>query len=235
MSMNLGVLISGRGSNLAAILSAIDAGALPARVALVISNKPGAAGLARAAEAGIPTQVIPHGAYPDRATFDAALVGALRAASVDVVVLAGFMRLLTPVLLDAFPHRVVNIHPALLPAFPGVDAQAQALAYGARVTGCTVHFVDAGTDTGPVIAQAAVPILEGDDRDTLAARILPCEHALLVRALAWIAEGKVVVAPPAAPGGRAVVRVQGERTFFGVAPPPSSCGAPESVPRPGEP
>jgi phosphoribosylglycinamide formyltransferase-1 len=136
------------------------------------------------------------------------------------VVLAGFMRLLTPVLLDAFPDRVVNIHPALLPAFPGVDAQAQALSYGARVTGCTVHFVDAGTDTGPVIAQAAVPILEGDDRDALAARILPCEHDLLVRALGWIAAGKVEVHRPA-PGtvsGRAVVRVRGERTFFGLAP-----------------
>jgi phosphoribosylglycinamide formyltransferase 1 len=214
--MNLGVLISGRGSNLAAVLAAIEAGALPARVALVISNKPGAAGLARAAAAGVATRVVAHGDYPDRASFDAALVDALRRAAVDVVVLAGFMRLLTPVFLDAFPNRVVNIHPALLPAFPGVDAQAQALAYGARITGCTVHFVDAGTDTGPVIAQAAVPILEGDDRDALAARILPREHELLVRALGWIAAGKVLVVPPAAAGGRAVVRVQGERTFFGV-------------------
>ncbi len=214
--MNLGVLISGRGSNLAAILAAVDAGALPARVALVVSNKADAAGLGRAAAAGVPTRVVPHGAYPDRAAFDAALVAALREAAVDVVVLAGFMRLLTPVFLDAFPNRVVNIHPALLPAFPGVDAQAQALAYGARVTGCTVHLVDAGTDTGPVIAQAAVPILEGDDRDALAARILPREHELLVRALAWMAAGKVIVLPPAAPGGRATVRVHGERTWFGL-------------------
>jgi phosphoribosylglycinamide formyltransferase-1 len=215
--VNLGVLISGRGSNLGAILSAIGDGTLAARVALVISNKAGAAGLARAEAAGVPTRVVPHGAFPDRASFDAALVEALREAGVDVVVLAGFMRLLTPVLLDAFPDRVVNIHPALLPAFPGVDAQAQALAYGARVTGCTVHLVDAGTDTGPVIAQAAVPVLEGDDRDTLAARILPHEHALLVRALGWIAAGKVEVVRQAA-GGRAVVRVRGERTFFGLAP-----------------
>jgi phosphoribosylglycinamide formyltransferase-1 len=214
--VNLGVLISGRGSNLGAVLDAIDAGTLPARVALVISNKPDAAGLERARAAGLPTRVVPHGAYPDRPSFDAALVEALRAASVDLVVLAGFMRLLTPTLLDAFPNRVVNIHPALLPAFPGVDAQAQALAYGARVTGCTVHFVDAGTDTGPVIAQAAVPILEGDDRDTLAARLLPQEHALLVTALRWIAEGKVTVIPPAGPGARATVRVGGERAFFGL-------------------
>ena len=214
--MNLGVLISGRGSNLAAILAAIADGTLPARVALVVSNKPDAPGLARAAAAGVPTRVVPHGAYPDRAAFDAALVAALREAAVSVVVLAGFMRLLTPVLLDAFPDRVVNIHPALLPSFPGVDAQAQALAYGARISGCTVHFVDAGTDTGPIIAQAAVPVLEGDDRDALAARILPREHELLVRALGWIAAGKVTVIPPAAPGGRATVRVQGERTFFGL-------------------
>ena len=214
--MNIGVLISGRGSNLAAILAAIDEGALPARVALVVSNKPNATGLQRAASAGIPTRVVPHGDYPDRAAFDAALVSVLREAAVDVVVLAGFMRLLTPVFLDAFVDRVVNIHPALLPAFPGVDAQAQALAYGARVTGCTVHFVDAGTDTGPVIAQAAVPILEGDDRESLAARILPREHELLVRVLRWIVTGKVEVMPPPGPGRRATVRVLGERTWFGL-------------------
>jgi phosphoribosylglycinamide formyltransferase-1 len=220
--VNLGVLISGRGSNLGAILAAVEAGTLPAKVALVISNKAGAAGIKRADEAGVPTRVLPHGEYPDRAAFEAALVAALREAGVDVVVLAGFMRLLTPAFLGAFPNRVVNIHPALCPAFPGVDAQAQAIAYGARVTGCTVHFVDAGTDTGPVIAQAAVPILEGDDRDTLAARILPREHELLVRALGWIAAGKVEVVPPSAPGARAVVRVRGERTFFmnGLGPEP---------------
>ncbi|MFT3773583.1 MAG: phosphoribosylglycinamide formyltransferase [Minicystis sp.] len=214
--MNLGVLISGRGSNLGAVLSGIAAGLLPARISLVISNKPEAKGLERAREAGVPTRVIKHGDYPDRAAFDAALVAALREASVDLVVLAGFMRLLTPTFLEAFPSRVVNIHPALLPAFPGVDAQAQALAYGARVTGCTVHFVDAGTDTGPVIAQTVVPILDGDDRERLAARILPHEHELLVRALSWIAHGKVEVIPPAAPGARATVRVRGERTFFGL-------------------
>jgi phosphoribosylglycinamide formyltransferase-1 len=214
--MNLGVLISGRGSNLGAILAASAAGTLGARVGLVVSNKANAAGLARAAAAGVPTRVIPHGNYPDRASFDAALVAALREASVDTVVLAGFMRLLTPVFLDAFPYRVVNIHPSLLPAFPGVDAQAQAIAYGARVTGCTVHLVDAGTDTGPIVAQAAVSILDGDDAASLAARLLPKEHALLVRALSWMAAGKVTVTPPAAPGGRATVHVAGERTFFGL-------------------
>lgn len=215
--MKLGVLISGRGSNLGAILSAIEAGALGAEIALVISNKADAAGLARASAAGVPTRVVPHGDYPDRAAFDAALVEALAARGVELVVLAGFMRLLTPVLLDAFPDRVVNIHPALLPAFPGVDAQAQAIAYGARVSGCTVHLVDAGTDTGPVIAQVVVPVLEGDDRDALAARILPHEHALLVRALDWISRGLVEVIAPAAPGGRKQVRVRGQRTWFGLA------------------
>lgn len=215
--MKLGVLISGRGSNLGALLSAIEAGALGAEIALVISNKADAAGLARASAAGVPTRVVPHGDYPDRAAFDAALVEALRARGVELVVLAGFMRLVTPVLLDAFPDRVVNIHPALLPAFPGVDAQAQAIAYGARVSGCTVHLVDAGTDTGPVIAQVVVPVLEGDDRDALAARILPHEHALLVRAVDWIARGLVEVIGPAAPGGRKQVRVRGQRTSFGLA------------------
>jgi phosphoribosylglycinamide formyltransferase-1 len=214
--VNLGVLVSGRGSNLGAILAAVAEGTLAARVSLVISNKAGAAALERAAAAGVRAIAIPHGAFPDRASFDAALVAALREAEVDVVVLAGFMRLLTPVFLAAFPMRVVNIHPSLLPAFPGVDAQAQAIAYGARVTGCTVHFVDAGTDTGPVIAQTVVPVLDGDDRDALAARLLPHEHALLVRALGWIASGKVAVVPAAAPGGRASVRVSGERTSFGV-------------------
>jgi phosphoribosylglycinamide formyltransferase-1 len=215
--MNLGVLISGRGTNLAAILDAVARGDLPARVALVVSNKPEAAGLVRAAAASVPTRVIPHGSFPDRMAFDEALVAAMREASVDAVVLAGFMRLLTPFFLRSFPDRVVNIHPSLLPAFPGVDAQAQALAYGARVTGCTVHLVDAGVDSGPIIAQAAVPVLEGDDRDTLAARILAREHELLVRALGWLAAGKVEVIPPAAEGERPTVRVRGERTFFGLS------------------
>jgi phosphoribosylglycinamide formyltransferase-1 len=217
--MKLGVLISGRGSNLGAILSAIASGALAAEVSLVVSNKPGAAGLARAEAAGVPTRVIPHGDYPDRASFDAALALALRAAGVELVVLAGFMRLLTPAFLDAFPHRVINIHPSLLPAFPGVDAQAQALAYGARITGCTVHFVDAGTDTGAIIAQAAVPVLDADDHAALSARVLVREHELLIHVLRWFAAGEVTVAPSATPGARAVVRVRGERTSFAIVDP----------------
>jgi phosphoribosylglycinamide formyltransferase 1 len=214
--MKLGVLISGRGSNLGAILDAIAERRLEADVRLVISNKPDAAGLARAKAAGVAALVLAHRDFPDRMSFDAALVAALRAASVEWIVLAGFMRLLTPVMLDAFPSRVVNIHPSLLPAFPGVDAQGQALAYGARITGCTVHLVDAGTDTGPIIAQAAVPVLADDDHDRLAARILAREHDLLVRVLGWIAGEKLSITP-AAGGRRAAVHVEGERTFFGLA------------------
>ena len=218
MTMDLGVLISGRGSNLEAILDAVAKGALDARVRVVISNKASAGGLEIARAAGVPTVVIPHGEHPDRASFDAAVVAALREAGVACVVLAGFMRLVTPVLLDAFPYRVVNIHPSLLPAFPGVDAQAQALAYGARITGCTVHLVDAGTDTGPVLAQAAVPVLDGDDRDTLAARILVREHELLVRALGWLSQGLVEIEPAAA-GKRPIVRVRGVATALGIEAP----------------
>ena len=189
-TLDLGVLISGRGSNLQAILDAIAGGSLDARVRIVISNRAGAPGLLRAERAGVPARVIPHRSYPDREGFDAALVAALREAGAEWVVLAGFMRLLTPVFLEAFPGRIINIHPSLLPAFPGVDAQQQALDYGVRITGCTVHLVDAGTDTGRILAQAAVPVLDGDDRDTLSERILGFEHALLVEVLARIAEGR---------------------------------------------
>jgi phosphoribosylglycinamide formyltransferase-1 len=217
--MNLGVLISGRGTNLAAILDAVAVGELRARVAMVVSNKPEAQGLARAAAAGVPTRVIPHGSFRDRVAFDEALVDAMREASVDTVVLAGFMRLLTPVFMCSFQDRVINIHPSLLPAFPGVDAQGQALACGVRITGCTVHVVDSGMDSGAIIAQAAVPVLEGDDRDTLAARILVREHELLVRVLRWVAEGKVDIVSATEIGQRTTVRVRGERTFFGLAEP----------------
>ncbi len=191
--LELGVLISGRGSNLMAILDAIDAGTLDARVRLVISNKKKAAGLAKAAERGIPTLAISHREHPTREAFDAALVAALREVGVDWVVLAGFMRIVTPVFLQAFPNRVVNIHPSLLPAFPGVDAQAQAVAYGVKVTGCTVHLVNEGVDTGPIIAQSTVPVEEGDDRDALADRLIVEEHRLLVEALGLVAAGRLEV------------------------------------------
>jgi phosphoribosylglycinamide formyltransferase-1 len=202
----LGVLASGGGTNLQAILDAIASGSLDARVAVVISNVPGAGALDRARSAGVEALVIDHKGFADRRAFDAAVVEALRLRGVEIVVLAGFMRVVTDVLLDAFPSRVVNIHPALLPAFPGVHAQAQALAHGVRVAGCTVHFVDGGTDTGPIIAQAAVPVLEDDDVASLTARILAKEHELLPQVLQWIGEGRVQV--DASGAGRTRVRVR---------------------------
>lgn len=193
MPLDLGVLISGRGSNLQAILDAVSSGKLDARVRLVISNRPGVQGLARAEAAGVPTCVVNHKDFGSRQDFDAAMVDALRKHGVSWVVLAGFMRIVTPVLLDAFPHRVVNIHPSLLPSFPGVNAQAAALAHGARITGCTVHLVDPGTDTGPILAQAAVPVLPDDTESSLSERILFREHELLVHVLSAIAQDKLVV------------------------------------------
>jgi phosphoribosylglycinamide formyltransferase-1 len=189
----LGVLVSGSGTNLGAILDAIERGRLAARVAVVVSNKAGAGALERAARARVPSVVIDHKAHASREAFDQALVDTLRAHGVEWVVLAGFMRIVTPVLLSAFPMRVVNIHPALLPSFPGVDAQKQAFDHGVRVTGCTVHLVDSGTDTGPIVAQRAVPVLDGDDVESLKLRVLEAEHALLPEVLQWIAEGRVTV------------------------------------------
>jgi phosphoribosylglycinamide formyltransferase-1 len=206
--MKLGVLVSGSGTNLEAILAAVARGQLDADVRVVISNQPTARALDRAKTFGVRTCVVSHREFPDRATFDARVVATLREVEVTHVVLAGFMRLVTPVLLDAFPWRVINIHPALLPAFPGVHAQKQALAYGVKVTGCTVHFVDAGTDSGPVIAQTAVPVLDDDTEETLGARILVEEHRLLVAVLAAVAAGKVRVVDDAS-GGRPRVVAEG--------------------------
>ncbi len=211
--IRLGVLISGTGTNLQAILDAIAQGSLDAEVAIVVSNKKGVLGLDRATRAAVPAMVVPHENYPDRASFDAALVDVLRKRRVEWVVLAGFMRLLTPTFLDAFALRTINIHPALLPAFPGVDAPRQALEYGVRVAGCTVHLVDRGTDTGPIVAQSVVPVLPGDDEEALKARILIEEHRLLPRVLQWIAEGRVHVE---AGGKRPKVTVAGGRADFNV-------------------
>lgn len=189
--MRVAVLVSGSGTNLQALLDAQRAKTLGAKVAVVISNKPGVAALDRAAQAGVPTVVISHKDYGSREGFDAALAAAVRAWSADLVVLAGFMRLLTPTFLNDFPGRVINIHPSLLPAFPGVDAQAQAWHYGVKVTGCTVHFVDAGTDTGAIIAQSSVAVHDDDTVDTLRARILAEEHQLLPRVVSLFAQGRV--------------------------------------------
>ncbi len=202
----LGVLVSGSGTNLQAILDAIAAGTLQAKVGVVISNVATAKALERAKAARVPAIVVDHKAFASRAAFDAAVVEVLQAHRVDCVVLAGFMRIVTSTILDAYPNRVVNVHPALLPAFPGVHAQKQALEYGVAISGCTVHFVDAGTDTGPIIAQAAVPVHDSDDEETLTARILQKEHEMLPMVLQWIAEGRVVVEQPE--GRRPRARVQ---------------------------
>lgn len=200
--LSLAVLISGRGSNLQAILDAIAAGRLDARIALVISNKADAFGLERAARAGIETLVMPHKGYADRADYDRALAEALKARGVELVCLAGFMRLLGPAFLDHFPNAVLNIHPSLLPAFPGVDAQRQAFEHGVKVAGATVHIVTPELDAGPIVAQEAVPVLDDDTAETLAARILEVEHRLYPAAIAvladggWRIEGRRVVAAP---------------------------------------
>ncbi|MBU5637312.1 phosphoribosylglycinamide formyltransferase [Geomonas sp. Red69] len=191
--LKIGVLISGSGSNLQSIMDACAKGTINGRVVCVISNKADAFGLERARKAGIPALHLDHRAYTGREAYDEALVATLREFDVDLVVLAGFMRIITSVLLDAFPMRVMNIHPALLPAFPGLHAQRQALEYGAKVAGCTVHFVDCGTDTGPIIIQAAVPILAGDTEESLCARIQKEEHRIYPEAVRLFSEGLLQV------------------------------------------
>ncbi|MEO8901010.1 MAG: phosphoribosylglycinamide formyltransferase [Polyangiaceae bacterium] len=189
--LKLGVLVSGTGSNLQAILDAIAAGTLNACVRVVISNRANVLALDRARAAGVSALTIPHRDFATREAFDQALVFALREAEVNWVVLAGFMRVISPVFLNAFPGRIINIHPALLPAFPGVDAAKQAFDYGVKITGCTVHFVDSGVDSGKIIAQRAVPVEAGDDLPKLAARIHGAEHELFVSVLRDIAAGHV--------------------------------------------
>jgi phosphoribosylglycinamide formyltransferase-1 len=185
----LGVLISGRGSNLQALIDAIADGRLDATIAVVVSNRPGVAGLDRARAAGIETLVLDHREAVSRDAYDRAVADALRARGVDLVCLAGFMRLVGPGLLDAFPDRVLNIHPSLLPAFPGLDAQRQAVAHGAKVSGVTVHLVNGELDAGPIVVQRAVPVRDDDSADTLAARILVEEHHAYPEAVARVLDG----------------------------------------------
>jgi phosphoribosylglycinamide formyltransferase-1 len=194
MSVGVGVLVSGRGSNLKALLAAQARGALsPAEVRVVLANVAGAPALAVAAAAGVPTAIVDHKPFAgDRAAFEEALLQVLRQHDVRIVALAGFMRLLGPRFLSAFPDRVLNIHPSLLPAFPGMHAQRQALEYGVRYSGCTVHLVDEGCDTGPILLQAVVPVLDDDDEERLSARILAEEHRLYPEAVRLLAEGRAV-------------------------------------------
>ena len=190
--IKLGVLVSGRGSNLQAIIDNIGSGSLSAEIAVVISDQADAHSLERAKKHTIPAvHVSAKGYRGKRDEYDALLVKELQKHNVELVVLAGFMRIITPTLLKAFPNRVMNIHPALLPSFPGLHVQKAALAHGVKFSGCTVHFVDEGMDTGPIIIQAVVPILDNDTEDTLSARILKQEHVIYSRAIQLFAEGRL--------------------------------------------
>jgi len=198
--LRLGVQISGGGSNLQALIDACREPGFPAEIACVVSNVAGVRGVERAQQAGLPTVVVPHKPYPTREAFEADLTRIHRAHEVDVVCNAGFMRILTSAFLDAWPDRVLNIHPSLLPAFPGLHPHRRAIEAGCRFSGCTVHFSRAEVDAGPIIVQAAVPIRPDDTPDTLAARVLAEEHRIYPLAVRWLAEGRVRLE-----GGRAVV------------------------------
>jgi phosphoribosylglycinamide formyltransferase-1 len=187
--LKLAVLLSGRGSNFEAIHAAIESGRLNATIVAVISNKADARGLARARELGLPAHAFAHRDYPTREAHEDDVLRVLAEANPDFIALAGYMRLLSPAFVAAFPHRILNIHPSLLPSFPGVDAQAQAVAYGVKVSGCTVHFVDENLDAGPILVQRTVEVREDDDASTLAARILGEEHDAYVEALVKLSRG----------------------------------------------
>ena len=189
----LAVLVSGNGSNLQSIINRIESGELNARIACVVSNNPDAFALTRAKKHSIPAIVHESSAFKGRGEYDAALVGILQGYSVELVVLAGFMRILSEVMVNAFPNAIMNIHPALLPSFPGLHAQQQALDYGVKFSGCTVHFVDCGTDTGPIILQAVVPVTQDDTEETLSARIQAEEHRTFPEAVRLFIEGRISV------------------------------------------
>jgi phosphoribosylglycinamide formyltransferase-1 len=199
--LKVGILISGRGSNMAVLIKAAQAADYPAEIACVISNKADAAGLKTAADAGIPTVVISHRGYPDRESFDRDVSAALEKHGVELVVLAGFMRILSAWFPQHWAGRLINIHPSLLPSFRGLHVQQQALDSGTRISGCTVHFVIPDLDAGPIIAQAAVPVLAGDTEETLTARILHQEHRLYPLVVRWFGEGRV-----GANGGKVAVK-----------------------------
>jgi phosphoribosylglycinamide formyltransferase-1 len=205
MTLRLGVLVSGGGTNLQAILDAVADQRLDAEVRLVLSNRPGVFALTRAEKSGVKTAVLNHRDFPSREAFDSALLEALREAEVDTIALAGFMRVLTPTFIRAYAGRIINVHPALLPSFPGVDGQGQAFNYGVKIAGCTVHFVTEGVDEGPIIVQRAVPVLEDDDADSLKARILVEEHIAFVEGLSLLSQGRLRL--EASPSGRTIVRI----------------------------
>jgi phosphoribosylglycinamide formyltransferase 1 len=203
MAKRIGVLLSGRGSNFEALADSIAAGRIPdAEIAIVISNREGAPGIARAQARGIPVRVLPSKGI-EREAYDRMLVAALDDARVNLVCLAGFMRLLSSYFVEAFPQKILNIHPSLLPAFPGLEAQRQALEHGVKFSGCTVHFVDESLDAGPIVAQAAVPVRDADTEETLAARILAEEHRIYTEAVRLVLSGEYRIE------GRRVVAARG--------------------------
>ncbi|WP_432738370.1 phosphoribosylglycinamide formyltransferase [Maridesulfovibrio sp. FT414] len=191
MSLPIAVLISGGGSNLQAIIDRKEQGVLDVDIRMVLSNRAGAYGLERAHAHGIPTAALSHKDFDSREEFDAEMVRILKNAGVEAVVMGGFMRIITPVFLSAFPGKIINIHPALLPSFPGVDGQGDAAKYGVQLAGCTVHFVDEKMDHGAVIIQAAVPAFPGEDEEELRKRILDQEHRILPQATQWLAQGRL--------------------------------------------
>ncbi|MCX7982077.1 MAG: phosphoribosylglycinamide formyltransferase [Syntrophales bacterium] len=193
MKLKLGILVSGNGSNLQAIIDAIEQGLLDAKIEVVISNNPEAYALRRCEKHGINYVILKHEDYTSREEFDRAMVSIMQHYEVELVVMAGFMRILTPEFIRAFPLRIMNIHPALLPSFPGLHGQKKAFDYGVKFSGCTVHFADEGVDTGPIIIQAVVPVYPDDTVDTLAARILKEEHRIYPQAIQWFAEGRLEV------------------------------------------
>lgn len=190
--LKLGVLISGSGSNLQSIIDNIEKGALPAQIKIVVSNNPQAYGLTRSKRHGIPCTVLNHQDYSSREEFDRELIRILKDAGVDLIVLAGFMRILTASFLRAFDQKIINIHPALLPAFPGTHVQQKAIDYGVKFSGCTVHFVDEGIDTGPIIIQSVVPVYPDDTAEELAARILKEEHKIYPQAIRYFAKNQII-------------------------------------------
>lgn len=191
--MNLGVLVSGRGSNLQAIINAIESGKLKANISLVVSDRETAYALERCRRHGVPHVVIKRKDFKSKEEFERKIIERLKDAGVELVVLAGFMRVLSPDFIKAFPMRIINIHPSLIPAFQGLNAQRQALEYGAKITGCSVHFVNEELDNGPVIVQACVPVLPEDTEESLSERILSYEHRILPQAIKWIIEGRIKV------------------------------------------
>ncbi|MEK7306779.1 MAG: phosphoribosylglycinamide formyltransferase, partial [Nitrospirota bacterium] len=189
--LKIGALASGRGTNLQAIIDSIKKGYLQTEIAVVISNKKNAPALERASKEGIDTVYVDPSVFKDRDSYDREILDILKRYNVDLVVLAGYMRIVTGHLIDAYRNRIMNVHPALLPSFPGMSAQGQALEYGVKIAGCTVHFVEEGVDKGPIIAQAAVPVLEGDTEESLSDRILKEEHKLFPYAIRLYEEGRV--------------------------------------------